>query len=271
MKYTIWFLFFTPYREKEGSNVKTKGNFTGKADVYAKYRPSYPNEYIDYLFSANQLKGDQIVADIGSGTGIFSRQLLERGLNVIGVEPNDEMRMVAVQSLKQYPRFQSIKATAENTALKGNSVDLVTVAQAFHWFDKKAFKIECLRILKQRANVALVWNSRDLTSPIIKENAAICQKTCSDFNGFSGGMEETPEVFNNFFKDGKYEFKMYQSDLVFDYEGFLGRNLSASYAPKKNDKEYKRFIFLLSELFEKYSKNEKIVLQNITRSYLGNV
>jgi len=199
------------------------------------------------LFSANQLNGDRIVADIGSGT------------DVIGVEPNDDMRKMAEQSLKLYPRFKSIKATAEKTTLKGNSVDLVTVAQAFHWFDKKAFKIECQRTLKQNANVPLVWNSRDLNSSIIKENAEICQKTCSNFKGFSGGIEDTPEVFNSFFNDGKYEFKMYQNDLLFDYEGFLGRNLSASYAPKKDDEEYKRFVFLLSELFEKYSKNGKIV------------
>ncbi|WP_370991301.1 class I SAM-dependent methyltransferase [Bacillus tropicus] len=251
--------------------MKTTENFTDKANIYAKYRPSYPNEYIVYLLSANELNENQIVADIGSGTGIFSRQLLENGLHVIGVEPNDDMRKMAEQSLKRYPRFQSIKATAEHTTLKENSVDLVTVAQAFHWFNKEAFKIECQRILKQKAHVALVWNSRDGTSPIIKENADICQKTCPNFKGFSGGIEETPEMFNSFFKDGKYEFKEYQNDLLFDYEGFLGRNLSASYAPKKNDKEYKNFIFLLSELFEKYSKNGKILIPNLTRSYLGNV
>ncbi len=117
--------------------MKTTGNFTDKADIYAKYRPSYPNEYIDYLFSANQLNSDRIVADIGSGTGIFSHQLLERGLHVIGVEPNNDMRNVAEQSLNIHSRFISINATAENTTLKENSVDLVTVAQAFHWFDKK--------------------------------------------------------------------------------------------------------------------------------------
>ena len=251
--------------------MKTTENFTDKANIYAKYRPSYPNEYIEYLLSANELNENQIVADIGSGTGIFSRQLLENDLHVIGVEPNDDMRKMAEQSLKRYPRFQSIKATAEHTTLKENSVDLVTVAQAFHWFNKEAFKIECQRILKQKAHVALVWNSRDGTSPIIKENADICQKTCPNFKGFSGGIEETPEMFNSFFKDGKYEFKEYQNDLLFDYEGVLVRNLSASYAPKKNDKEYKNFIFLLSELFEKYSKNGKILIPNLTRSYLGNV
>ncbi len=251
--------------------MKTTENFTDKAEIYAKYRPSYPNEYIDYLFSANQLKGEQTVADIGSGTGILSRQLLEKGMNVIGVEPNDDMRKMAEESLSFHSRFKSIKGTAEHTTLKGNSIDLVTVAQAFHWFDKKAFKMECQRILKQNANVALVWNSRDLTSPIIQENAAICQKTCSNFKGFSGGMEDNPAIFNSFFKDGKYELIKYQNDLIFNYEDFLGRNLSASYAPKKHDDEYENFIFLLSGLFEKYSKNGQIVLQNITRSYLGNV
>lgn len=135
--------------------MKTTENFTDKADIYAKYRPSYPNEYIEYLLSANELNENQIVADIGSGTGIFSRQLLDSGLHVIGVEPNDDMRKMAEQSLKRYPRFQSIKATAENTTLKENSVDLVTVAQAFHWFDKEAFKIECQRILKQKQTLLL--------------------------------------------------------------------------------------------------------------------
>lgn len=231
--------------------MKTTENFTDKADIYAKYRPSYPNEYIEYLLSANELNENQIVADIGSGTGIFSRQLLESGLHVIGVEPNDDMRKMAEQSLSQYSRFQSIKATAEHTTLKENSVDLVTVAQAFHWFNKEAFKIECQRILKQKAHVALVWNSRDGTSPIIKENAEICQKTCPNFKGFSGGIEETPEMFNSFFKDGKYEFKEYQNDLLFDYEGFLGRNLSASYAPKKMTKSIKT----LFSCYQSYSKN----------------
>lgn len=89
--------------------MKTTENFNDKAEVYEKYRPYYPNEYIDYLFTANQLKEDQIVADIGSGTGIFSRQLLEKGLNVIGIEPNDDMRNMAEQSLKQYSRFKSNK------------------------------------------------------------------------------------------------------------------------------------------------------------------
>jgi ubiquinone/menaquinone biosynthesis C-methylase UbiE len=251
--------------------MKSTDKFTDKAEVYAKYRPSYPLEYIEYLVSDAGLNEDCIIADIGSGTGILSRQLLERGFTVIGVEPNDDMRTVAEQTLKTYSRFISIKGTAENTTINDNSLDIVTVAQAFHWFDLKQFRLECQRILKQDGRVALVWNSRDASSDINKESADVCQKYCPNFKGFSGGMEETPIAFQQFFKDGKYDIKYFRNDLQFNQIGFLGRYLSASYSPKKTDKEYNPFITALSDLFEKYSNNGEIVIPNITRSYLGSV
>ncbi|KAB8126288.1 class I SAM-dependent methyltransferase [Gracilibacillus oryzae] len=251
--------------------MKSADKFTDKAEVYAKYRPSYPHEWIEYLVSETGINKNDIIADIGSGTGILSRVLLERGFTVIGVEPNDDMRTIADQTLKPDPRFISVKATAENTTLKDNSLDLITVAQAFHWFDMEQFRMECKRILKQDAKVALVWNSRDRSADINKQSAEVCQKYCLNFKGFSGGMEETPIAFEQFYKDGKYDFKYFRNDLPFDLDGFLGRYLPASYAPKKTDKEYKPFITALTELFEKYSSNGKIVMPNITRSYLGKV
>ncbi|WP_026566544.1 class I SAM-dependent methyltransferase [Bacillus sp. UNC41MFS5] len=251
--------------------MKSTDKFTGKAEVYAKYRPSYPHEYIEYLISKAVLNEDSIIADIGSGTGILSGQLLERGYTVIGVEPNDDMRTVAEQTLKTDSRFITIKATAENITLNDNSIDLVTVAQAFHWFDMEPFRLECQRILKHDAKVALVWNSRDGLSDINKESAEVCQKYCPNFKGFSGGMEETPIAFQQFFKDGKYDLKYFRNDLQFNLNGFLGRYLSASYSLKKTDEEYYPFITTLSNLFEKYSNNGQIVIPNITRSYLGKV
>ncbi|WP_338452709.1 class I SAM-dependent methyltransferase [Niallia oryzisoli] len=251
--------------------MKSTDKFTDKAEVYAKYRPSYPLEYIEYLISEAGLNEDCMIADIGSGTGILSRQLLEMGFSVIGVEPNDHMRTVAEQTIKPNSCFISVKATAEHTTINDHSLDLVTVAQAFHWFDMEPFRLECQRILKQDAKMALVWNSRDGSSDINKESADVCQKYCPNFKGFSEGMEETPIPFQQFFKDGKYEFKCFRNDLPFTLIGFLGRYLSASYSPKKTDKEYNPFITALSNIFEKYSDNGKIIIPNITRSYLGQV
>lgn len=251
--------------------MKSTDKFTDKAEIYEKYRPSYPLEYIEYLISEAGLNKDCMIADIGSGTGILSRQLLERGFTLIGVEPNDDMRAVAEQTLKQDSRFISVKATAENTTIQDHSLDLVTVAQAFHWFDMEQFRLECQRILKKDAKVALIWNSRDGSSDLNKESADVCQKYCLNFKGFSGGIDETPIAFQQFFKDGKYDLKYFRNDLPYNLTGFLGRYLSASYSPKKTDKEYNPFITALSNLFEKYSHNGQIVIPNITRSYLGKV
>ncbi|MEK3936932.1 class I SAM-dependent methyltransferase [Sporosarcina sp. FSL W7-1349] len=251
--------------------MKSTDKFTDKAEVYAKYRPSYPPEYVEYLIAESGLQEGCMIADIGSGTGIFSRQLLERGFTVIGVEPNDDMRTLAEQSLQPDSRFISLRATAENTTINDHSVDLVTAAQAFHWFDKNKFSVECQRILKQDAKVALVWNSRDESSDINKESAEVCQKYCPNFSGFSGGIEETPVVYQQFFKDGKYELKSFRNDLQFDFKGFLGRYLSASFSPEKTDKKYNPFIAALTNLFEKYSENGKVIIPNNTKSYLGEV
>lgn len=239
--------------------------------MYSKSRPSYPNEYIDYLFSANHVDESCRIADIGSGTGILTRQLLERRVSVTGVEPNKDMRTKAEQNLRKFDLFTSINGSAEDTTLPENSVDLVIAAQAFHWFDKEKFKLECKRILKQERNVALVWNSRDSESPLIKENAEIFKKYCPSFYGFSGGIGENEEVFKQFFRNGQYEYKRFHYDLVMDYNGFLGRNLSASYSLKESDNDYKLFVEDISNLFEKYSYNGTIVMPNFTRSYLGYV
>ena len=251
--------------------MKNTENFTGKAEVYSKYRPSYPNEFIDYLLSENRLNEDSVLVDIGAGTGILTKQLLEKGLSVKAVEPNGDMRIIAEQSLNQNNRFTSINATAEHTSLNDNSVDLVIAAQAFHWFNKEKFKKECIRILKQDAKVSLVWNSRDSSNQLIIDNEQICKKWCPSFYGFSGGIGEDQDVFKHFYRNGTYEFITFQHDLVFDYEGFLGRNLSASYAPQKTDKAYTSFVSAIRELFEKYSHGGEIVIPNLTRSYLGRV
>ncbi|MDQ0229175.1 class I SAM-dependent methyltransferase [Metabacillus malikii] len=250
--------------------MKSTNTFTNKAELYAKYRQTYPSDYIDYLVSKADINDDCIIADIGSGTGILSKQLLERCFTVIGVEPNDDMRAAAEQSLKSCSRFTSVKATAEETTLHDHSVDFVTVAQAFHWFDIDKFRVECQRILKHDAKVALVWNIRDESSILNKESAAICKKYCPSFTGFSGGMHENPLPFHQFFNAG-FEVKTFRNDLPFHLDGFLGRYLSASFAPKKNDKEYNPFINALKELFERYSNNGTIIIPNLTRSYLGEV
>ena len=112
--------------------------FSNRVDAYVKYRPAYPQELITFLKQEGMLHSETIIADIGSGTGISSELFLKEGNTVIGVEPNQEMRETAEKLLTKYDNFKSINATAEHTTLKDKSVDLVIVAQAFHWFDKQS-------------------------------------------------------------------------------------------------------------------------------------
>lgn len=245
--------------------------FTGKADVYLKYRPNYPAEYIDYLIAYSSLAPDAVIADIGAGTGKLTRQLLERNLKVIAVEPNDHMRMTAEKLLQHDSNFISISGTAENTGIDEQSVDLITVAQAFHWFDVPKFKLECARILKPDANVALVWNTRDLSNALNAANAEICWEHCPLFKGFSNGFKDIAETDIQFFRDGAYDSQVFENSLEYDLEGFIGRNLSASYAPRETDVVYGAFIEAVTNLFKKYSVEGKVFVKSVARSYVGKV
>src|SRR5690606_3925933 len=101
-----------------------------------------------------------VVADIGAGTGKLTAELLRRDWDVVAVEPNDDMRASLVETIGEADRLTVVGAPAERTTLAESSVALVTVAQAFHWFDIDAFRAECLRILVPGGQAALIWNVR---------------------------------------------------------------------------------------------------------------
>ncbi len=254
-----------------GFFIVNEGKFSGKAEIYTKFRPTYPDVFIDYLYSEVGFNALSVIADIGAGTGIFSGLLAKRDSLVICIEPNDDMMIVAKENLAGFKNCVFVKASAENTTLDDNSVDFITVAQAFHWFDSAKFKIECKRILKNRSKVALIWNSRDNSQDLTIENAKINKKFCPNFKGFAGGSEENPQAYADFFKNGHCDFRVFKNDLLFDKESFIGRNLSGSYAPKKGFENYDEYVEEIQKLFYKYSKNGLLTVNNITRSYIGEV
>lgn len=140
--------------------MDSKKLFSNRVDDYVKYRPTYPTEAIDYLYDIVKLRRTSTVADIGSGTGIFAKLLVERGTNVIAVEPNQEMREASQQLMEHVPNFRAVAGSAESTGLPNQSVNFIVCAQAFHWFDRSASKLEFQRILKPGGKIVLVWNSR---------------------------------------------------------------------------------------------------------------
>ncbi|MBA0045658.1 class I SAM-dependent methyltransferase [Mycobacteroides sp. LB1] len=129
-------------------------SFGSQAVAYERGRPSYPPEAIDWLLPA----GTRDVLDLGAGTGKLTTRLVERGLNVVAVDPLAEMLEVLSQSLPDTP---ALLGTAEEIPLPDNSVDTVLVAQAWHWVDPERAIPEVARVLRPGGRLGLVWNTRD--------------------------------------------------------------------------------------------------------------
>ena len=112
--------------------------FSDRVENYVRYRPSYPSEAVRVLQTECGLTANHVIADVASGTGIWTRLLLENGNRVFGVEPNPEMRQAGERLLAQFPDFSSVAGKAEATTLDDASVDFVTCAQAAHTTDVAA-------------------------------------------------------------------------------------------------------------------------------------
>jgi SAM-dependent methyltransferase len=124
------------------------------ADVYERARPLYPDEAIDWLLP----EGARTVLDLGAGTGKLTRALAARGLDTIAVEPLAEMRTNLAWAA---PEARILDGTAEAIPLEDDSVDLITVAQAWHWVDPERATAEAARVLRPGGTLALIWNKRD--------------------------------------------------------------------------------------------------------------
>jgi SAM-dependent methyltransferase len=136
--------------------------FSSRVETYVRFRPTYPKGVIDVLREECGLRSDSVVADIASGTGLFTRLLLENGNRVFGVEPNADMRRAGEEYLARFPNFTSVAGTAESTTLPDRSLDLITSAQAAHWFQRDETVKEFQRVLKPGHYLALVFNDRQV-------------------------------------------------------------------------------------------------------------
>ncbi|MFX1433926.1 MAG: class I SAM-dependent methyltransferase [Promethearchaeota archaeon] len=240
-----------------------KKRFSSRVENYIKFRPNYPSEIIKFLKEKKILIKDSIIADIGSGTGILSEIFLKNGNVVYGIEPNADMRNAAEKLLENYSDFITVDGSAESTNLKGKSIDIITVGQAFHWFDIKQTQKEFRRILKEGGYVILIWNNRKKSdSGFSTEYEKFITKYGKDYK-FTR-KDETD--INNFFKYEKEVFYNYQD---FDFEGLKGRLLSASYIPLENSPEYEDMIKELAFIFDKYQHDGTIKLEYDTEVYYG--
>ncbi len=138
-------------------DVAARG-FGAGAAAYEAARPGYPDEAAAVLRDELGIGSGTVVCDLAAGTGKLTRRLLELGADVTAVEPVEAMR---TQAQVAAPRAHHVDGTAEAIPLPDGSVDVVTVAQAFHWFDAPVALAEIARVLRPEGRLAILWNERD--------------------------------------------------------------------------------------------------------------
>ena len=242
--------------------------FSSRVGNYVRYRPAYPSAVLDLLTSDCGLTAASVVADIASGTGIFTRMLLENGNRVFGVEPNAEMRNAGEELLRAYPRFTSVAGTAEATTLADHSVDFVTAAQAAHWFDREKARREFIRICRCGGWTVLLWNERRTGStPFLRAYEQLLVDYGTDYQDVR--CERTTQQIETFFAPSHFEVRTFDYGQDFDYPALEGRLLSSSYTPQAGDVRHPPMLRALRRIFDAHQLNDRVTFEYDTRVYYG--
>ncbi len=253
----------------DGPAMQPTERFTDRVDTYVRHRPSYPPEILRAIREGLHVAPPAACADIGAGTGIFSALLLDEGFGVVAVEPNDAMRDAAVRMLGGRPRFEAIRGTAEATGLPDASVDFVTAAQAFHWFDPPRAKVELTRVTRAPHPVALVWNSRSLdATPFLRAYDALLVRLSDDYVKVRNhNLGEA--TFAAFFGPRGYERRVFPTRQELDRDAFLGRVLSSSYVPGASHPRHAEVVAAMHALFDAHEEAGHVAFLYDTEVYLG--
>jgi SAM-dependent methyltransferase len=252
-------------------DFKPKERFSNRAENYVKYRPHYPIEILDFLKKEICCQKEDVISDIGSGTGILSELFLKNGNVVFGVEPNKKMREAGKEYLKNYENFKSNDGSAENTGLANESIDMIVVGQAFHWFDVLKCKTEFQRILKNKKNVLLIWNERILDdSGFMSDYESIIQKCIKDYGEVTHRRVDENKI-KLFFSTDQLNLKCFHNSQKLDFDGLMGRTLSASYTPTEDSSYFNMFREDLKNIFSKFQKGGIVEMIYKTKLYWGNL
>ena len=242
--------------------------FSSRVGNYVRYRPGYPAAVIDLLSKECGLTPGTVIADVAFGTGIFTRMLLENGNCVFGVEPNAEMRKAGEEFLATYPDFTSVEGTAEATTLPDHSVDLVTAAQAAHWFDLRQARREFIRILKPGGWSVLLWNERRIdTTSFLREYEQLLLRHGTDYQNVR--HERTTGEIETFFAPAPFQVRTFDYQQQFDYSALEGRLLSSSYTPQSDDVAYEPMLKELRRIFDTHQVNDRVAFEYETQVYFG--
>jgi ubiquinone/menaquinone biosynthesis C-methylase UbiE len=243
--------------------------FTGLAEIYARCRPDYPAAALDDIVAHCGLRPGAVIVDVGCGTGISTRLFAQRGFQVIGIEPNDDMRRQAqaqpCPGVPFPPEYRPGKA--EETGLPDGCADAVLAAQAFHWFEPAGTLREFHRVLKPMCWVVLIWNERDPHDLFTAEYGEIIAQEAQG-KAIEAQRYRAGEALMTSPLFASAEKLCFTHEQLLDEEGLLGRAFSASYAPREANAA-KSFAQALRSLYARHQRQACIRLVYETSVYLA--
>ena len=224
------------------------------ASTYARHRPSYPAALVDWVLAEAGVRPGDRVADVGCGTGILTRLLAGRGLEVVGIDPNEDM---LVEARAGGGPAEYRRGEAARTGLDDASVTLVTAAQAFHWFDADEALAEFHRVLKPGGHVAAIWNVRG-ESPFMADYQAVLRQFSAEYSVIESWEEALARLRVHRRVEAPREHEVPNAQ-VFDLDGLRGRLWSSSYV-RHGVTDHAGFDTAVRALFETHAREGVVEL-----------
>lgn len=242
--------------------------FSSKVADYVAARPDYAPALLTALRARCGLAEGATIADVGAGTGMLSRSLLAGGYQVVAVEPNAAMRAAAEAALAGRPGYRSVAGSAEAMPLAAGSADLITAAQAFHWFDPEPARRESLRVLKPGGQVALIWNDRTADDPL--------QTVLDDLAAEFGGAKRSAMVAQGeranlavFFGGAPWQELAWPHAQQLTETGLQSLVFSRSYIPARESTEGPAVAAAVRRVFQRFAVDQHITVRYQTVLVLG--
>ncbi len=243
--------------ELDDEKLSTSG--FGDGSTYERGRPGYPDEALAMFAETFDLRAGKRVIDLGAGTGKFTRQLASLATDILAVEPSPSMRSELARNL---PGVELVDGTAESIPAADASVDVIFVAQAFHWFDPDRALTEIARVLRPGGGLGLIWNERDETVDWVR---GLSQAIDWPERGpYEVGKDFRPVVAAHpAFRDvSRHRYSFHQT---LDHAGLMDRMASTSYIAAMEPGQRHTFLAPLAELVARLP--EPFDLPYVTSAY----
>ncbi len=263
-----------------GQIENAKDRFSSRVTDYVRYRPRYATEIFQWLREeVEACEGATLrAADIGAGTGISTEHLLQAGFAVDAVEPNTEMREALLaqhgwrQGTQPAAELRVVNGSAEATGLAAASVGLILAAQAFHWFEPKATRLEFQRLLRRPGIVAMLWNDRRTTgTEFLERYEDLLVRRGLDYAQVNHKQWDESRL-SKFLSEGgsPMRTRSWESHQDLDWESLVGRVASSSYMPGRGDAGFARMQDELEEIFRACASSEgRVRMSYDTRVFLA--